>query len=301
MKIYANMHTHSSHSDGGYTPNELAYAAKKEGYGAIVLTDHDNITGFPEMRSACEALGLETVLGVEFSSPSKLLPAKPGVKTENNSFHICGYGFDPEHPGICQYLTELSAQKTAQTKELFDLAVQKGLLRGITWEEVIALNSEKTYINGKQIFAAMQAKGLVTQKDHQWFVTEVNRPLLPLVFPCEFRQEYEIIQLIREAGGLAILAHPHEQLQYMEALMEMGICGLEVSHHLLTPEEQTAAIQLAIEKNLYISGGSDHKGQCSGYYERYETPQLARCYAPPLSLGTSKEYFNEIKNKRICR
>ena len=120
MKIYANMHTHSNHSDGGYTSKELAHAAKEEGYGAIVLTDHDNITGFQEMRSTCESLGLETVLGVEFSSPSKLLPAKPGVKTENNSFHICGYGFDPEHPGICQYLTELSAQKTAQTKELFD-------------------------------------------------------------------------------------------------------------------------------------------------------------------------------------
>lgn len=301
MKIYANMHTHSSHSDGGYTPSELAHAAKKEGYGAIVLTDHDNITGFPEMRSACEALGLETVLGVEFSSPSKLLPAKPGVKTENNSFHICGYGFDPEHPGIRQYLTELSAQKTAQTKELFDLAIQKGLLHGITWEEVIALNPEKTYINGKQIFAAMQAKGLVTQKDHLRFVTEVNRPLLPLVFPCEFRQEYEIIQLIREAGGLAILAHPHEQLQYMQALMEMGICGLEASHHLLTPEEQTAAMQLAIEKNLYISGGSDHCGQCSGYYERYPTPEECPKYAPYLSFGTSKEYFDEIKTKQLCR
>ena len=301
MKIYANMHTHSNHSDGGYTPKELAHAAKEEGYGAIVLTDHDNITGFQEMRSTCEALGLETILGAEFSSPSKLLPAKPGIKTENNSFHICGYGFDPEHPGIKAYLLELGAQKTAQTKEIFDLAVKKGLLSGIEWEEVIALNPGKIWINGGKVFAAMVAKGLVKSNELPWFVSEVNRPLLPLVFPCEFRQEYEIIQLIREAGGLAILAHPHEQLQYMEALMEMGICGLEVSHHLLTPEEQTAAMQLAIEKNLYISGGSDHCGQCSGYYERYETPQLARCYAPPLSLGTSKEYFNEIKNKRICR
>ena len=301
MKIYANMHTHSNHSDGGYTPEKLAHAAKKEGYGAIVLTDHDNITGFQEMRSTCEALGLETILGAEFSSPSKLLPAKPGIKTENNSFHICGYGFDPEHPGINAYLLELGAQKTAQTKEIFDLAVKKGLLSGIEWDEVIALNPGKIWINGGKVFAAMVAKGLVKSNELPWFVSEVNRPLLPLVFPCEFRQEYEIIQLIRDAGGLAILAHPHEQLQYMEALMEMGICGLEVSHHLLTPEEQTAAMQLAIEKNLYISGGSDHKGQCSGYYERYETPQLARCYAPPLSLGTSKEYFNEIKNKRICR
>jgi len=301
MKIYANMHTHSNHSDGGYTPIELAHAAKKEGYGAIVLTDHDNITGFQEMRLTCESLGLETVLGAEFSSPSKLLPAKPGVKTENNSFHICGYGFDPDHPGIKAYLLELGAQKTAQTKEVFDLAVKKGLLSGIEWEEVIALNPGKIWINGGKVFAAMVAKGLVKPQALSWFVSEVNRPLLPLVFPCKFRQEYEIIQLIREAGGLAILAHPHEQLQYMQALMEMGICGLEVSHHLLTPEEQTAAIKLALEKGLYISGGSDHCGQCSGYYERYPTPEACPKYVPYLSFGTSKEYFDEIKTKQLCR
>lgn len=301
MKIYANMHTHSNHSDGGYAPEALALAAKEEGYGAIVLTDHDNITGFQEMHLACERLGLETVLGAEFSSLSKLLPAKPGVKTENNSFHICGYGFDPEHPGIKAYLLELGTQKTAQTKEVFDLAVKKGLLGGIDWEEVIALNPGKIWINGGKIFAAMVAKGLVTQKDLQWFVSEVNRPLLPLVFPCEFRQEYEIIQLIRDAGGIAILAHPHEQLQHMEPLIEMGISGLEVSHHLLTPEEQAAAIRLALEKGLYISGGSDHCGRCSGYYERYPTPEECPKYVPYLSFGTSKKHFDEIKNKRIQR
>lgn len=115
-----------------------------------------------------------------------------------------------------------------------------------------------------------------------------------------YKQEYEIIQLIRDAGGIAILAHPHEQLQYMEALMEMGICGLEVSHHLLTPEEQAAAMQLALEKNLYISGGSDHHGQCSGYYERYTTPEECPYYVPPLSFGTSKEFFDRLKTKEYA-
>lgn len=301
MKIYANMHTHSNHSDGGYSPEELAAAAKKEGYGAVVLTDHDNITGFGEMRQACERLGLETVLGIEFSSPSGLLPPKQGVKTENNSFHICGYGFDPEHPGMKRYLSELGAQKTAQTKEIFNLAVKKGLIRGIEWEEVIALNPGKIWINGGKVFAAMVAKGLVEKKQLQWFVSEVNRPLLPLVFPCKFKQEYEIIRLIREAGGIPILAHPHGQLHLMEPLMEVGIEGLEVCHQLLTPEEQAAATKLALEKGLYISGGSDHHGQCSGYYERYPTPEECPKFVPYLSFGTAKEYFDEIKKKKICR
>lgn len=300
MKIYANMHTHSDHSDGGYTPEQLAQAAKKEGYGAVVLTDHDNITGFRQMRQACDALGLETVLGVEFSSPSKLLPPKPGVKTENNSFHICGYGFDPEHPGIKGYLKELGEQKTAQIKMMFDLAVEKGIVGGISWEEVLIHNSDKAWLTGGRIYDAMLAKGLLEKKDRIGLI-QALRPLLAYTFQCEYKPEYEIIQLIRDAGGLAILAHPHEQLCHMEPLMEMGICGLEVSHRLLTPEEQAAAIELALAKNLYISGGSDHAGLCSGYYERYPTPEECPRYAPYLSWGTSKEYFDEIKNKQLCR
>lgn len=301
MKPYANLHTHSNHSDGGYTPKALAQAAKKEGYGAIAVTDHDTVTGCAELRAECEKLGLETVLGVEFSSPSSLLPVKPGVTTENNSFHICGYGFDPEHPGMKQYLLELGGQKAAQTKVIFDLAVKNGLLRGIEWEEVLSFNPGKTWISGSQIFIALQAKGLIEEKDRTWLSKEVFGRFRPQAFPCVFKDAHEIIQLIRDAGGIAILAHPHEQLQYMEALMEMGMEGLEVSHDLLTAEEQIAAMQLALEKGLYISGGSDHNGQCSGYYERYSTPEECPRYTPPLSVGISKEYFDEIKNKRICR
>lgn len=301
MKIYANLHTHSNHSDGGYSPRDLARTAKAEGYGAVAVTDHDTVTGYAELREECEKLGLETVFGAEFSSPSKLLPAKEGVRTENNSFHICGYGFDPEYPGMKQYLLELGAQKAAQTRQIYDMAVEKGLIRGIEWEEIIALNPGKTWISGSQFFIAMQAKGLLEEKDRSWLSREVFRPLRAKAMPCVFRQEHEIIQLIRDAGGIAVLAHPHEQLQFIEPLMEMGIEGLEACHWLLTEEEQVSALKIGLEKNLYISGGSDHHGWCSGYYERYETPEQCPYYSPALSFGTAKEYFNEIKNKRLSR
>ena len=300
MKIYANMHTHSDHSDGGYTPEVLAAAAKKEGYGAVVLTDHDTISGYPRMRKACEALGLETVLGVEFSSPSDMLPRRAGVKLENDCFHICAYGFDPEHPGIKAYLKELGEQKTAQIKMLFDLAVEKGIVWGISWENVLIHNADKTWLTGGRIFDTMLAKGLLEVKDRVKMIADL-RPLLKDTFQCQYRQEHEIIQLIRDAGGIPILAHPHEQLQYMDALMEMGIEGLEVSHRLLTEQEQEAATALALDKGLYISGGSDHAGLCSGYYERYPTPEQCPRYAPYLSFGTSKEYFEEIRDQKICR
>jgi len=68
IRLYANMHTHSTHSDGGYSPAQLAHAAKNEGYGAVVLTDHDTVTGYDELRAECEKLGLETIFGAKFSA-----------------------------------------------------------------------------------------------------------------------------------------------------------------------------------------------------------------------------------------
>ena len=73
MKLYANLHTHSTHSDGGFSPRRLAQAAKEEGYGAVAVTDHDTVTGYQELREECEKLGLETIFGAEFSSPSTML------------------------------------------------------------------------------------------------------------------------------------------------------------------------------------------------------------------------------------
>ena len=57
MKIYANLHTHSTHSDGVYTPAELVKIAKDEGYGAIAITDHDTATAYPELKAECDKLG----------------------------------------------------------------------------------------------------------------------------------------------------------------------------------------------------------------------------------------------------
>ena len=67
MKIYANLHTHSNHSDGPYSPRKLAEVAKAEGYGALAITDHDTASAYPELKAACEELSLECIFGVEFS------------------------------------------------------------------------------------------------------------------------------------------------------------------------------------------------------------------------------------------
>ena len=298
MKFYANMHTHSTHSDGGFTPRRLAQAAKEEGYGAIVVTDHDTVTGYGELKEECEKLGLETIFGAEFSSPSSMLAE---FTEQAATFHICGYHFDPEYPPMKQYLEDMSIRETDQTRVLFERGVRLGKIRGISWDEVLEYNKGITWLCNDHLFRAMLHKGVITQADRDWYFTElfgVHRYEVPPV--REFKQEHEIIRLIRDAGGIAILAHPYDQLQYVEPLMEMGIEGIEVWHNGLIKRGQVeAALKLALEKDLYISGGSDHTGYCSGYYG--ENPLESKCYAPYLSFGTTKEYFDEIKNRQLNR
>ncbi|MBR5011169.1 MAG: glycoside hydrolase family 3 C-terminal domain-containing protein, partial [Clostridia bacterium] len=101
MKYYANLHTHSTHSDGKYTPAELARIAAKEGYKAAAVTDHDAATGYPEFKAECDKLGIECIFGVEFTGRSKTLKRADG-RSEN--FHLTAYHFDPEYPPMKEYL-----------------------------------------------------------------------------------------------------------------------------------------------------------------------------------------------------
>ena len=298
MKFYANMHTHSTHSDGGFSPVRLAQAAKEEGYGAIVLTDHDTVTGYPELKAECEKLGLETIFGAEFSSPSTLLADLSGQAA---TFHICGYHFDPEYPPMKEYLEDMSIRETDQTRVLFERGVRLGKIQGISWDEVLEFNKGITWLCNDHLFRAMLHKGVIRQEDRGWYFQELFGDHRYEVPPArEFKQEHEIIQLIRDAGGIAILAHPYDQLQFVEPLMEMGIEGIEVWHNGLIRRGQVEdALKLALKKNLYISGGSDHTGYCSGYYK--ENPLESKYYAPYLSFGTTKEYFDEIKNRQLNR
>ena len=85
-KKFANLHVHSTHSDGAFSPKELVRLAKEEGYGAVAMTDHDTATGCDELKEEAAAAGLMSVMGVEFSCTAPEL---------NANFHMVGFDFDP--------------------------------------------------------------------------------------------------------------------------------------------------------------------------------------------------------------
>ena len=149
MKLYANMHTHSTHSDGVYSPEQLVKVAAEEGYHALVLTDHDTITGYEETAAACESLGLETIFSAEFTSPCDVL---------GTDFHITAYHFDPGYPAMREYLDQLSASESNQTRTLFRRGVENGFIDGITWEEVLEYNKGISWLCNEHVFRAVKAK-----------------------------------------------------------------------------------------------------------------------------------------------
>ena len=101
MKLYANLHLHSTHSDGVYTPTELARLAYEEVYKAAALTDHDAVTGNAEFMQACREFGMDSIFGIEFNAQTELYYRPDGRK---GTFHITAFDFDPEYPEMKDYL-----------------------------------------------------------------------------------------------------------------------------------------------------------------------------------------------------
>ena len=293
--MYANLHTHSTHSDGVYSPEEMVKIAEKEGYKAIAITDHDTATAYPYLKEACDKAGLECIFGAEFSVIDPL------------DFHIVGFNFDPEYPEMKKYLEDMALRQTDNTKKCFNLAVQKGNIKDISWDEVIEFNKTVKWLCNNHVFSTMKAKGLVKQSEYRaWF--DLNYGDNRFIFEPikKFKSLHEIVKLIKDAGGFAVWAHPcaSSGLEYFEMMLDAGIEGIEVWHPSASKEKQKEIFDLAIKHNLFISGGSDHSGLCGGYYDSYPTKEAMMAsyhFIPELSAGTTEESFKEIKQGKLLR
>ena len=291
---YANMHLHSTHSDGVYSPTELVRIAKAEGYRALALTDHDTGSGYTELRAACEAEGMECLFGVEFSVTS---PAP---------FHIVGFGFDPDYPEMREYLDLMAYKIRENTRLCFLEAVENGGIAGITWDEVLEYNAGIPWLCNNHVFRAMQSKGLIRENEYMsWFNKNFRDQRGKHQDDGCFKPLGEMVDLIKRAGGFAVCAHPtDDQLDKLDMLLEAGIEGLEVMHPNLNEERRARSRALCLEHGLYISGGSDHSGLCGGYYGSYDSEEAlraSRLYIEPLSAGVEEQYFRELQAHKIMR
>lgn len=294
MEMYANLHTHSTHSDGVYSPEEMVKVAKGEGFSAIAISDHDAATAYPELKAACEREGMRCIFAVEFSV-GQPYPC-----------HLVAFDFDPEYPPMKKYLEDMGHRQTDNTQKCFEEGVATGNITGITWEEVCEYNKGIIWLCNNHVFRAMQAKGLVKEEEYMaWFKKNFSKqrgkypPVIPFMAPAD------LIALVKAAGGFVVVAHPtDEQMDRIDEYIAIGIEGIEVWHSDLSDAQRERALKIALEKDLYVSGGSDHSGLLGGLYSSYpdeESLKASPHYIPERSTGVPQEYFEELVTRKRNR
>ena len=292
LNHYANLHMHSTHSDGRYAPDELVRIAKEIGYGAIALTDHDTVSGNPIMKKECERVGLEYIFGSEFYTR---------LEETGKIVHLVGYGFDPEHPPIKEHIANMADKYTSQTKALFEMALERGEIKGVCWEDVLLYNEGINWLVFSHVFNTMKSKGLVKDEDREDMKNELFSSERKKSIPAKHGYPYvrDMIKHVHDAGGIILFAHPNGLLDYVQILADEGLDGLEVWHSELDAQQRRRALTIARDKKLFISGGDDHSGLLGGQYYRFKNPEETKYYFPPLSLGTTKYFFEEIRDMKL--
>lgn len=248
--MLADLHTHSTASDGQYTPTELVGLARERGIQLLALTDHDTVDGLGEALRAGEALGVRVLRGVELGA------------AEYSHLHILGYGFEPAV--LAPLCRKLKAGRDERKYRILDFLASHGL--SLTLEEVEAIAGGD--IIARPHFAqAMVRRGYV----------KTNREAFDRYLDTEeFRQKVKrfkadaktCIETIRTAGGHASLAHPYqiglEDGPLEDLVKQLAGCGLEAiecyyPRH--TSAQEAFYLRLAERYGLHVTGGSDFHGE----------------------------------------
>ncbi|MBR2851906.1 MAG: PHP domain-containing protein [Anaerotignum sp.] len=250
-----DLHAHSTASDGTYSPAEVAELAKKLGLSAIALTDHDTIDGLDEFQKTGNALGIETIPGIEFTALWE--------KHHRPEIHLVGLGFDPAHPALLSRMQEIRQSRDLRNQKMCEKLSSIGL--HITIEEVAA-NAGGEIITRAHFANVLLQKGYIAKKEDAF--SRYISPGLPGYVEREFLTPALCIQTIKEAGGAAVLAHPTlyglglEQLEELcEELIPYGLDGIECQYSTYSPAETKAITALAEKMDLLPSGGSDFHGK----------------------------------------
>jgi predicted metal-dependent phosphoesterase TrpH len=291
---FANMHLHSTHSDGMLTPRQLVELAKKEGLGALVLTDHDVASGYDEIKLYADQMGIDTMTGVEFCS----------VDDDNVCSHILAFDFDLGNEVYKKFVDGHCRRRNEHTRAFFEYARRKGNIKNITWDEIVEYNKGVKWFSNNHIFRAMEAKRLIKQEQYfPWWEENFgpkayfHKEML-LVFP----KPEETISVIKAAKGVSVYAHPsitgpkENRLSYLDKLVEMGVEGVELNHPEVPKEDELYLRKKAEKLNLFITGGTDHTGVFAGFdgKGRYgDNPQDRLVY----NYAAKDEYF-AIKNRK---
>ena len=252
-----DLHVHSYKSDGTLTPSELVAYAVKKGLTAFALTDHDTTDGLKEALETATAFAkqgkqIEVIPGIEFST-----------EYEGKDIHIVGLYIDYKMPVFQQNLQEFVDSRINRNKKMCDKLREEGGI-DITYEKLIAENPD----------AVITRSHYAQYLYHHGYIKSLPEAFERYIgdhckyfIPREKVTPVQAVQLILEAGGIPILAHPilyhmsEPKLKKLTLeLKEAGLVGIEAIYSTYNSREERQIRALAKECDLCISGGSDFHG-----------------------------------------
>jgi hypothetical protein len=251
-----DLHTHSTFSDGSLAPAELVALARREGVGALALTDHDNTAGIAAFLRACAGAGpdetaVRGIPGVEIS-----------VASERGTLHLLGYCVQAGCAGLETVLARIRGGRADRNCLILDRLTALGM--PLAWDDVASRAGSD--VVGRPHFAqAMVARGYVRSPAQAFerFLAKGQPAYCTRYHPTP----EEGLAAIAAAGGVAVLAHPAtleltaaNLRRKVEQLREAGLQGIEVWYPEHTDDHTNAYLRLCREFDLVATGGSDYHG-----------------------------------------
>lgn len=250
MKI--DLHTHTIHSDGTLTPKELLQLAKKNNIDVLAITDHDNIEGSKQLIYGNHD-GINVYSGVELNA-----------KVDKGQMHILGYNIDLENEELNKKLKELKQHSISNIK-LYIEQLKKDFNIILPENDINDLLTRDGNIGRPQLALILVKYGYCNTVKEAFDKYLMDDKVRKMKF---WITKEECINLIINAGGIPVLAHPftlkmskeelHKEIEY---LVSIGLKGIEIIHSKSSEEERNYYKKLAKEFNLFTTGGTDFHGK----------------------------------------
>lgn len=266
MPALIDLHSHTTASDGDDDPSALVSHARAVGIDVLAITDHDTMNGLPEAAEATSGTGLTLIPGIELSA--QVIDPVPGAIPR--SVHLLGYLVDPHNVVLAQEMEKIRAHRDDRLR----LMVEKlSADFDLTWEEVSAAIPPGATPGRPHIASVLIDKGYFL--DTSAAFAGPLRADGPYHVPHYAPRLHRAIEVVVQAGGVPILAHPftdarsgaiaHDQgedalLRDYEVFVNAGLQGLEIDHRENTEAGKEVLRTVAAEFSLIVTGSSDYHG-----------------------------------------
>ena len=248
MTKFADLHIHTHYSDSTLSPEEVVQEAANGGLSCIAITDHDTIDGVKPTQLAAEPFDLEVISGIELSS-----------EAQGKDIHILGYFIDCSNAVLQTELKKMQKARITRIKGMVEKLKIQGI-DNITYEEV-AILTHSDAIGRVHLASVLKKKGWVSSIPEA-FEKYIGEECPAYVSKFKI-SPYEAISLIKQSGGIAVLAHPMitNKDELIPSFVHAGLQGIEVYYPNYSDVTLRYYEGIAKKHNLVMTGGSDAHGK----------------------------------------